>query len=129
MLVATADVNDATEASLLEVGAEVVRFPDGDGRVDLSALMVFLAERGVNSVLIEAGGTLLASLIQQGLVSKVEVIIAPMLIGGRAALTPVEGDGVSRLQDALRLENVTVGRLGDDIHIVGYPTTGHKDAT
>ena len=52
-----------------------------------------------------------------------------MLIGGRAALTPVEGDGVSRLQDALRLENVTVGRLGDDIHIVGYPTTGHKDAT
>ncbi|MEC9140139.1 MAG: bifunctional diaminohydroxyphosphoribosylaminopyrimidine deaminase/5-amino-6-(5-phosphoribosylamino)uracil reductase RibD [Chloroflexota bacterium] len=129
VLVATADVNDVTEASLLEVGAEVVRFPGGDGRVDLSALMVFLAERGVNSVLIEAGGTLLASLIQHGLVSKVEAIIAPMLIGGRAALTPVEGDGVSRLQDALRLENVTVGRLGNDIHIVGYPTFGHKEGT
>ena len=129
VLVATADVSDVTEASLLGVGAEVLRLPDGDGRVDLSALVVLLADRGVNSVLIETGGTLLASLIHKGLVSKIEAIIAPMLIGGSAALTPVEGDGFSRLQDALQLENVTVGRLGNDIHIVGYSRVGHEDGT
>ncbi|MEE2656486.1 MAG: bifunctional diaminohydroxyphosphoribosylaminopyrimidine deaminase/5-amino-6-(5-phosphoribosylamino)uracil reductase RibD [Chloroflexota bacterium] len=127
VLVVTADVDDVTETALRGVGADVVRLPDGDGRVDLGALMQILAERGVNSVLVEAGGTLLASLIEQGLVSKIEAIIAPILIGGRAALTPVEGDGFKHIEDALRLENVTVGRLGDDIHIVGYTKAGHKD--
>jgi diaminohydroxyphosphoribosylaminopyrimidine deaminase/5-amino-6-(5-phosphoribosylamino)uracil reductase len=89
--------------------------------------MAILVERGVNSVLLEGGGTLIASLVEQGLVSKVEAIVAPMLIGGRDALSPVEGDGFGRLQDALRLENITVGRLGDDIHIIGY--TKHKGGT
>ena len=126
-LVVTSTLDKAAESALKGVGADVVRFPGGDGRVDIGALMPFLVELGVNSVLVEGGGTLLASLIEHGLVSKVEAIVAPMLIGGQSALTPVEGDGVDRLKDALRLDNVTVGRLGNDIHIVGYVRDDPKD--
>ena len=127
VLVATSVMDDSTEQALQSIGAEVVRLPGNNGRVDVGALMAILVERGVNSVLLEGGGTLIASLVEQGLVSKVEAIVAPMLIGGRDALSPVEGDGFGRLQDALRLENITVGRLGDDIHIIGY--TKHKGGT
>jgi diaminohydroxyphosphoribosylaminopyrimidine deaminase/5-amino-6-(5-phosphoribosylamino)uracil reductase len=127
VLVATAGMDQSKEDALQRIGAEVVQLPGKDGRVDVGALMTVLVERGVNSVLIEGGGTLLASLIEQDLVSKVEAIVAPILIGGRSALTPVEGDGFGRLQDALRLENLTVGRLGDDVHIVGYTRSNHKD--
>ncbi len=129
VLVATATMDEGTETALASAGAEVVRLPGDDGRVDIGALMPFLVARGVNSVLVEGGGTLLASLIEQGLVSKVEAIVAPMLIGGRNALTPIEGDGFSSLKDAIRLGNITVGRLGNDIHIVGYVEAGSKDGT
>ena len=129
VLVATATMNETAKSALKSVGAEVVQVPGGDGRADVSALMPLLVERGVNSVLVEGGGTLMASLIEQGLVSKVEAIVAPMLIGGRDALTPVEGNGFSRLKDALMLDNIKVGQLGNDIHIVGYVKVGSKDGT
>ena len=126
VLVATSSMDKAAASALQSVGAEVAHLPGSDGRVDVAALMPLLVERGVNSVLVEGGGTLLATLIEQKFVSKVEAIVAPMLIGGRNALTPVEGDGFSYLKDALRLENITVGQLGDDVHIVGYVNTGSK---
>lgn len=120
VLVATAGVDEATEAGYRAVGAEVARLRGSDGRVDLRGLMGCLAERGVNSVLVEGGGVLVASLFQAGLVSKVEAIVAPMIIGGEHARTPVEGEGFSRIGDALRLSRVSVGRLGEDVHITGY---------
>ncbi|MDE2970248.1 MAG: dihydrofolate reductase family protein, partial [Chloroflexota bacterium] len=58
-----------------------------------------------------------------GLVSKVEAIVAPMIIGGERARTPVEGEGFSRIGDALRLSRVSVGRLGEDVHVTGYTPT------
>ena len=85
--------------------------------------MCCLVERGVNTVLVEGGGVLLASLFRDGLVSKVEAIVAPMIIGGESARTPVEGEGFAHIADALRLARVTVGRLGEDVHVVGYTPT------
>ena len=122
-LVATAGVDGETEAKYRAVGADVVSLPGADGRVDLHGLMCCLVERGVNMALVEGGGVLLASLFRDGLVSKVEAIVAPMIIGGERARTPVEGEGFARIGDALRLSRVSVGRLGEDVHIVGYTPT------
>lgn len=123
VLVAAASIAEDSAAAYEAAGAEVVRLPSADGRVDLRGLMCCLAERGVNTVLVEGGGVLLASLSMAGLVSKVEAIIAPMIIGGKHARTPVEGAGFARISDALRLDRVTVGRLGEDVHVVGYTPT------
>ena len=53
---------------------------------------------------------------------RVMAFIAPVIIGGREAPTPVEGDGFPDLADALRLHHIGVERLGDDLLVTGYPS-------
>ena len=120
-LVATADAPPQREAALRDAGAEVAAFPAADGRVDLRSLMARLGAREVTGLLVEGGGTLLASLFREELVDKVCAFVAPVLIGGRDAPTPWDGAGARAVADALRLERVTVERLEDDLMVVGYP--------
>jgi len=104
---------------LEQVGTTVWRLPARGGHVDLRALMKKLAAAGVNRVLVEAGGTLAAGALEAGLVDRVYFFIAPMLIGGAEAMTPVEGKGVKRLAGAWRLGSVRMRRVGEDVMIVG----------
>jgi diaminohydroxyphosphoribosylaminopyrimidine deaminase/5-amino-6-(5-phosphoribosylamino)uracil reductase len=122
-LIATSDRSEPSWRQAMEAtGAEVLVLPrDGDS-LDLAALLKALAERGVLSLLVEGGGILLGSLFDQGLVDKVQAIIAPLIIGAAEAPTAVAGRGAERLADAWRLREVAVERLGDDILIIGYPT-------
>jgi len=108
-------------ASLRAAGAEVVAFPAVEGRVDLPALLRELAGRDVLSLLVEGGGVILGSFFDRGLVDKVHAVIAPMIIGAEDAPAAVAGQGAFRMADALRLRDITVERLGDDILVTGYP--------
>jgi len=78
-----------------------------------------LAGIGMQSVLLEGGGTIAASALAAGLVDRVYFFVAPKLIGGREAPTPVEGEGVRRLADAWRIAGLSVRRVGEDLMIVG----------
>ena len=120
-LLAVAEASPEREESLRNAGAEVLAFPATDGRVDLRSLLQHLGGREVTGLLVEGGGTLLASLFRQGMVDKVCAFVAPVLIGGRDAPTPWDGTGHDTLADAPRLERVTTERLGDDMMVVGYP--------
>jgi diaminohydroxyphosphoribosylaminopyrimidine deaminase/5-amino-6-(5-phosphoribosylamino)uracil reductase len=104
--------------ALRAAGATVLECPERDGRVDLGALLAWLAGRDVISVLLEGGGELNAAFLDAGLVDRVVVFVAPVLLGGRAAVTPIEGDGRA-LKEALRLTAVATRRAGDDIVIEG----------
>jgi diaminohydroxyphosphoribosylaminopyrimidine deaminase/5-amino-6-(5-phosphoribosylamino)uracil reductase len=104
---------------LRELGAEVLTVPSDDGRVDLRELLRELAEREITSVIVEGGGTLAASLLEKGLVDRVAIVIAPIILGGQEAPTPVEGEGVEDIAQALRLRDVQVKRLGPDILVEG----------
>jgi diaminohydroxyphosphoribosylaminopyrimidine deaminase/5-amino-6-(5-phosphoribosylamino)uracil reductase len=104
---------------LEQTGAQVWVLPAKEGRVDLRALMRRLVATGANSVVLEAGGTLAAAALAAGLVDRVYCFMAPVLIGGAAAPTPVDGKGVSRLAQAWRLSDVRVRRVGEDVLIVG----------
>ncbi|MBI4302119.1 MAG: bifunctional diaminohydroxyphosphoribosylaminopyrimidine deaminase/5-amino-6-(5-phosphoribosylamino)uracil reductase RibD [Chloroflexi bacterium] len=119
LLVTALSVDEVKAQKYAAAGAEVMTLT-ANGRVDLHQLLKMLGEREITSLLVEGGGTLLGSLFDLRLVDKVVAFVAPMIIGGREALTPVEGEGVSRLAEALRLARVKVERLGDDIMIVGY---------
>jgi diaminohydroxyphosphoribosylaminopyrimidine deaminase / 5-amino-6-(5-phosphoribosylamino)uracil reductase len=108
--------------------AEVVRFPAGDdGRVALAPLLDQLGKRGILSVLVEGGGEVHASFLEQGLVDKVNAYIAPRLIGGTDAPGAVGGKGVEHLTDARHLRDLDMARLGDDILITGYVDV-HRDS-
>ena len=79
-----------------------------------------LGRRDVTSVLVEGGGTLLGSLFDRGLVDKVVAFVAPVIVGGLAAPSPVAGAGVERLAQARRLDRTSIVQLGPDVAVVGY---------
>ena len=81
-----------------------------------------MAAAAVPAFPVQADETLPASfdLRTKGLVSKVHAFIAPKLIGGREALTPVEGEGFARLSDAVELTRVSAEPLAGDILLTGY---------
>ncbi len=110
---------DARE-SLTRAGAEVVEMAESGGLVDVEALLRHLGQREVTSVMVEGGGELLASLFEGKLVDKVLAFVAPVIVGGREAPTPVEGRGVEAVSQAIRLRDVSTRRLGDDTLITGY---------
>jgi diaminohydroxyphosphoribosylaminopyrimidine deaminase/5-amino-6-(5-phosphoribosylamino)uracil reductase len=107
--------------SLQAAGAEVVALPAVDGRVDLLALLRELAGRDILSLLVEGGGVILGGFFDRRLVDKVNAVIAPMIVGAEDAPAAVAGRGAYRMADALRLRDITVERLGEDVLVTGYP--------
>lgn len=100
----------------------IVRSAKNKGRVDLKRFLRGLAKKQITSVLCEGGGELAWSLLKQGLVDKVLFFIAPKIIGGRNAKTSVEGGGISRVGDAIRLNKIATKNIGSDILVEGYPS-------
>ncbi|MDP2674400.1 MAG: bifunctional diaminohydroxyphosphoribosylaminopyrimidine deaminase/5-amino-6-(5-phosphoribosylamino)uracil reductase RibD [Dehalococcoidia bacterium] len=108
-------------AALRAAGAEVLSFPEDGEHVDLLGLLRELAERDVLSLLVEGGGVILGGFFDRGLVDKLHAVIAPMIIGADDAPAAVAGRGAYRMADALRLRDITVERLGEDLLVTGYP--------
>ena len=118
-LIATgAEVAPTLEGAKDSVETVVTAAPDGS--VDLVALLSHLGEREVTSVLVEGGGVLLGSVFDRALADKVVAFVAPVIVGGDTAPTPVAGKGVEQIADALRLRDVEVLALGEDLAITGY---------
>ena len=90
-----------------------------EGKVDLPYLMEQLGKMGMDSVLIEGGGTLHAAALEAGIVNRVYAYIAPKLIGGKEAKSPIEGKGISFMSEAFSLKNPTTEFLGRDILVSG----------
>ena len=103
---------------------EVVAMSGDDGRVDLRALLAMLGERDVTSVLVEGGGAVLGSLFDLNMVDKVVAFVAPVIIGGKDAISPVGGKGIAAMEDAMRLRDVEVRRFGEDVAVIGYTNAG-----
>jgi diaminohydroxyphosphoribosylaminopyrimidine deaminase / 5-amino-6-(5-phosphoribosylamino)uracil reductase len=89
--------------TLEQKNAEVMVIQSKEGKVDIRSLLHQLGERGITSVLVEGGGTLNASIIEQGLADKLLLFIAPKIIGGRDAPTFMEGRGKEQMSEALLL--------------------------
>lgn len=123
------DIREAPTLVLTEVGAnsEFKEFLQNKGVevVELTPLtpskaMAFLYERGFCNVLWECGGILAANAITQGAIQKVLAFIAPKIIGGSDAPTPVGELGFAAMTEALQLERVTVKLVDSDFLIEGY---------
>ena len=98
-----------------EAGCRVLVLEERQGQVDLEGLMERLGREGIDSVLLEGGGALAWSALEQGIVQKIQAYIAPKLLGGRDAKTPVEGPGVPVPGEAFRLGPPKLTRLGEDL--------------
>ncbi len=101
---------------------EMILFPGP--KVDLVGLAKALAAREITSVLLEGGAGLNWAAIQAGIVDKVMFFLAPLIIGGESAPTPVGGLGVDQLRDAQPLYDLKVSRVEEDILVEGYLKEG-----
>lgn len=96
-------------------GAAVLVVKGRGTTVDLTHLMKTLAAMDITHVMVEGGGTLIGSLVAARLVDRFLFFIAPMVIGGRRALTSVEGAGAKTIGEALRVKITSLRRFGGDI--------------
>lgn len=119
LIATTAAAPPAQVEAMRRAGVEVLVLDQAPQGVDLRALMEELGRRGVLSVLVEGGGTVNASALAAGVVDKVIALVAPRLIGGSLAATPVDGPGLAGVSGAVRLSEVRTRRLGEDISIEG----------
>jgi len=87
-------------------------------------LLCQLAARGMTRVLVEGGGDLLGNLFDQGLVDEVYVFVAPKILGGTDAISPVGGRGLAQVPATKNLHRLSHQVLGDDVLIHGFVTRG-----
>jgi len=115
---ASLDEHNAERADALRArGAELVALGNGDGKVDLPAMLAELARRGVNELHVEAGYKLNGSLLREGCVDELLVYIAPTLLGSDA-LAMIDIAAPSSLDARVRLVFHGVERIGDDLRIL-----------
>ncbi len=121
MILATASsIENEKEKFLQERGVKIIKADDKSGYVNLNKLMDRLYKLEIDSVLLEGGGSLNASAMNFGIVDKVMMFIAPKIVGGKSAKTPVEGEGIKFMKEATALENVKVSKFDNDTLIEGY---------
>ncbi len=104
---------------LQAAGIEVLLCRERDGRVDIGDMLRELGGKGIDSVLLEGGGELNYAFISGGFVDEVYAFIAPKIAGGKDAKTPVEGEGIERMNDAVVLMGLQVEKVGEDIMVNG----------
>ena len=83
--------------------------------------MAVLAEREIDGILLEGGGTLMGSMLKARLINKVHAFVAPKIVGGVGAPSPVGGVGVDKMSQAVQLDGVAVASYDRDLCITGYP--------
>ncbi len=108
---------------LKEQGAILLEVPlkekDGMQQLNLNYLLQELVKQGIDSILLEGGGTLNASILKEHLVQRVYAFIAPKLVAGAKAKSPIEGSGILKMKHAIELQNVETMMFGKDLCITG----------
>lgn len=121
-ILATSDLAPSDKLDKLNsAGLEVLLLPLRHNKVDLASLIAVLGEREISILLVEGGGTLNYALLEEGLVDKLYLFIAPLLFGGKNALTPIEGEGVEEVENAWSVRDLELKQLENDLLIIGYP--------
>lgn len=113
---------DGVEA-LREAGADVVVLE----QVSVDAVLNCLGQRGINDLLIEGGGTVLGAFFDAGSIDRVCVYVAPVIVGGDTAASPVGGHGVVTMPAAWNIVDRRVTTLGGDLLIEGRVLAGESD--
>lgn len=99
--------------------ADVIFAKSKDGKVDLEDLMKKLGQMEITSVMIEGGAEINWSAVESGIVDEVMFFIAPKLIGGANAKGPIGGQGFQTIEESIKLRDIVVTRVGQDILVRG----------
>ncbi|NVK41832.1 MAG: bifunctional diaminohydroxyphosphoribosylaminopyrimidine deaminase/5-amino-6-(5-phosphoribosylamino)uracil reductase RibD [Oceanospirillaceae bacterium] len=118
-LIVTCSDNDSRAAALREAGADILRLPAVDGRVDLRAVLHWLGAEQCNELLVETGATLAGAFAAAGLVDELHLYMAPKLLGSSGR--PLLALPLDTMAQQIALELVEMRQLGDDIRLTLRP--------
>jgi diaminohydroxyphosphoribosylaminopyrimidine deaminase/5-amino-6-(5-phosphoribosylamino)uracil reductase len=116
-LIYTASSDTAKQQTIEACGADVVTLASADGKVDLSAVLIDLAKRGINEVLVETGRKLNGALLKAGLVDELVLYLSPQFLGDAAQGLADLGE-LTQLQQRVALKWQDVRQVGGDLRIV-----------
>ena len=122
-LIATASTDSSRTAALKAAGAEIVVLPNADGRVDLEALLRYLAQRGVNEAHVESGSRLSGVFLKTGLVDELLLYMAPTLLGSDARGW-FDDLNLTSLDQKTKWQFQDVRMVGADLRITARPAAG-----
>lgn len=106
--------------NMLAEKAKILEVKEKAGQINLRDMMKKLALMEITSILVEGGGTLNGSLFDEGLVDKVLFFVSPKIIGGKEAISSVMGQGVLRVDKAVKLKDVKLRSIGEDFLFEAY---------
>jgi diaminohydroxyphosphoribosylaminopyrimidine deaminase/5-amino-6-(5-phosphoribosylamino)uracil reductase len=135
IVVAGPKLEPARQEALGRAGCEVLLMPASQGRPEITSLLDELGRRRMTNILVEGGTQVLGSFFDAGQVDEVHVYIAPIMIGGHRAPTPIGGRGVESVADALQLTQWNCRTLDRDYVIEARrsfsecPMTGNQPGT
>jgi diaminohydroxyphosphoribosylaminopyrimidine deaminase/5-amino-6-(5-phosphoribosylamino)uracil reductase len=104
---------------LTERGVEVVRCAGSDHKQRLDALLNELGRRRMTNVMVEGGSRLLGTFFEMRAIDEVHIFMAPKIVGGAGAISPIGGAGVDQIADARALADITIEELDGDVYIHG----------
>lgn len=120
IIIASEQIDQEREAYFRSLGIETIKFREKNHHIDFNELVAELGQRGIDSLYIEGGSEVMASAFESGVIQKVYAAIAPKIIGGRTAPTPVGGGGIAAMKDAIVLHRVSHEIVGTEVIIKGY---------
>jgi len=120
-LVFTAENADQEKAnSLRECGLQIIELGGNPERLNIEEALDILGKMEIMSLLLEGGAEINSYMIEKQLVDKLYWFIAPKIIGGRSSPSPLGGEGIKIMNQAIKLKSVTTRHFDDDILISGY---------
>lgn len=114
--IATSSDNTDKAAELEKNGVKILKIAKNETGIDLDELMSVLGEMNIDSVLIEGGAKMHTSALKAGIVNKLQVYIAPKIMGGDG-ISAFSAMGISKASDAFELKNPQLQMFGDDVMI------------
>lgn len=120
ILLTTSAAPEEKRKALEEMGVEILACDGERGEVSLKSAFPVLGAMGIDSILLEGGATLAAGALEEGVVDKVLFYIAPLLLGGKHALTPLAGLGALTPAAGVKLSHLSAEKSGEDLAVTGY---------
>jgi diaminohydroxyphosphoribosylaminopyrimidine deaminase/5-amino-6-(5-phosphoribosylamino)uracil reductase len=110
------------QKQLQKLGIRVQQLPTAasDGHPDMAAVVRFLGEMEITSLMIEGGAMVNAAALTSGIVDKVFLYYAPRILAGTASVPFAGGAGFANINDAAYVKSICMHRFGEDFAVEGY---------
>lgn len=119
-IIATTESDPHMHARYLKLGVTILVCDESDGRVSMKDLLQKLGAMGVQSILLEGGSRLAGDMLQHGLIDELVFFVAPKIIGNNG-FAPFTINGLTSMEQAIRLVFTDVSRSGVDLLIHARP--------